>query len=148
MTPAEKAGLAVGDRIKIMRNDDGDFHRGEIAIFKADDGTRCPYFWKEDKSEYHCLYVTGDDGDQWEKIEMTEKKSPKKQGIKPYTKRQSVQVGIKGTLADLFHELDGVVVCFDDDKDSGWHVSGSSALTVKHKGKEINPKDIKIFIEG
>ena len=147
MTPAQKLGLQVGDEVRILNNVHFFFKEGDITELQCDDGSGQPYF-KDNSGEYPAgvaMFLVGEE--KWEKVEPAGKKSPKKQGIKPYTKRQSVQVGIKGTLADLFDELAGDTFDFND---NGYHyeITDKSTLTVKHKGKEINPKDIKIFIEG
>ena len=66
MTPAERAGLKVGDKIRVLGNFSM-FKEGEIIEFKDDDGSENPWFWNEDKSD-HSPFSFADI--KWEKYNM------------------------------------------------------------------------------
>ena len=47
--------LKVGDQFRVTERYNG-FNLGEIITLKKDDGTNCPFFWKEDKSGYRSMF--------------------------------------------------------------------------------------------
>jgi len=47
--------LKVGDMFRVIE-EKGLFNAGEIITLKHDDGSDCPYFWKEDKSNYRGMF--------------------------------------------------------------------------------------------
>jgi len=47
--------LKVGDMFRVIE-EKGLFNAGEIISLKEDDGSVCPYFWKEDKSDYRGMF--------------------------------------------------------------------------------------------
>ena len=49
--------LKKGDMFRVIEKD-SIFKVGEIVTLKDDDGTDCPYFWNEDKSDWHCAYFS------------------------------------------------------------------------------------------
>ena len=49
--------IKVGDQFRVAREHHR-FHVGEIVTLKEDDGTDYPYFWKEDKSDWHPIYFS------------------------------------------------------------------------------------------
>ena len=49
--------LKEGDMFRVIGGDDN-FNVGDIVTLRIDDGTNCPYFWKEDKSDYHYIYFS------------------------------------------------------------------------------------------
>ena len=73
MTPAEKVGLKVGDKIRVLsvkfRND---FYRdGDILTLNDDDYSNNPFFLREDEVE--VAFTIDEDFNKWEKINMTAK---------------------------------------------------------------------------
>jgi len=46
--------LKKGDLFRVIV-EDGYFNVDEIITLKQDDGSDCPYFWKEDKSNFWCI---------------------------------------------------------------------------------------------
>jgi len=49
--------LKVGDKFRVIRGNDY-FDKGEIITLKEDDGTDCPFFWKEDEFNYYGIYFS------------------------------------------------------------------------------------------
>ena len=47
--------IKIGDRFRVIE-EDSDFDAGEIITLESDDGSDCPFFWKEDKSDVYCIY--------------------------------------------------------------------------------------------
>jgi len=46
--------LNVGHMFRVIRGN----RTGDIISLKQDDGTENPFFWKEDKSDYHSMYFS------------------------------------------------------------------------------------------
>jgi len=64
--------LKVGDQFRVIVRDSS-FELGEIITLKKDDNTNNPFFWKADKSDWHCTFFSS---------------------LKPYTKTvRDAQVG-------------------------------------------------------
>jgi len=49
--------LKVGEKFKVIV-ETSIFKMGEIITLYRDDGTDCPFFWKEDKSKWHYLHFS------------------------------------------------------------------------------------------
>jgi len=49
--------LKAGDKFRVIEECTG-FNVGEIVSLKEDDGSDWPYFWKADKSDYHCIFFS------------------------------------------------------------------------------------------
>ncbi len=137
-TQAEEMGLAVGDKVEVTGN-------SNRHNFHIQDTVKINKLYEESAL---CESLPGDAWYVAYSDMRPLKKSPKKQGIKPYKKQAYQQVGIKGALADFFHQLEGMQLYYNDDSDEAYEITGDSTITVKIKGKEVNPKDIKITIEG
>ena len=74
MTPAQKAGLKIGDKIRVTRTKSCYVNVGDILVFDSDDYSDCPWFNHEDPS---CIIhnitkvafdITGEPESQWEKV--------------------------------------------------------------------------------
>lgn len=48
---ASQLGLKVGDKVKVVTSDSF-FKTGEVIQLQDDDGSPCPFFWKQDGSDY------------------------------------------------------------------------------------------------
>lgn len=53
---ASQLGLKVGDKVRVVESG-GDFEVGSIIELKEDDGTRCPFFWAPDRSDYNAIFL-------------------------------------------------------------------------------------------
>jgi len=49
--------LKVGEKFKVIV-ETSIFKMGEIITLYRDDGTDCPFFWKEDKSKWHYMHFS------------------------------------------------------------------------------------------
>jgi len=48
--------LKIGDQFRVtVRDDDFNIDAGDIITLKIDDGTKNPFFWNADRSEWHCM---------------------------------------------------------------------------------------------
>lgn len=70
MTPAEQAGLKVGDRIRVIENYSGSMEVGSIITLVEDDGSYFPYFLNEKTQEPFCWHAF-DAHAKWEKIDSS-----------------------------------------------------------------------------
>lgn len=69
MTPAQKAGLKVGDRIRVIAHYTGDMSKkGDILRLSKDDGTSVPFFFNETKNSNVCFSLISPN--KWGKIGM------------------------------------------------------------------------------
>jgi hypothetical protein len=60
-TPAQKAGLIIGEKYVVIEDDEGigtSFEIGDIVTYKHDDGTRCPKFESTKSNFTNYLAVT------------------------------------------------------------------------------------------
>ena len=71
--------LEAGDQFRVIRGYYS-FYVGEIITLEKDDGTKNPWFWKEDKSNYHSIYFS-----ELEPYKKTAER--KKEIMKDYTKQ-------------------------------------------------------------
>lgn len=63
MTPAQKVGLIVGDKIRILEKEH-DLPFNSIAVLAVDDGSKNPSFKSEDGSYWYFTLTQ-----EWEKVE-------------------------------------------------------------------------------
>ena len=66
--------------------------------------------------------------------------------MKEYRKTKSVCVGVKGTLEEILLILMEGEIGYGDEGNI-WYASKSDKVTLKYKGKNIDIKDIQVFIE-
>ena len=58
MIPFENLGYKVGDKFKVIEASYINSYRdGDIVSLMEDDGTSSPFFWNEDKTNYHCIHL-------------------------------------------------------------------------------------------
>ena len=55
-TPFEKAGFKATDVLRVIDIEGRtSIKLGDLVTLKCDDGSNCPFFWNEDKTDYNCI---------------------------------------------------------------------------------------------
>ena len=95
MTPFEEKGWTKDDKFEVSGSFCGFATIGMVVKLKKDDGTYSPFFWRDDESDFHCIYL-----DSLKKITNSEGWIEWKGGRCPVE---------KGTLVDVKYR-DGIEI--------------------------------------